>query len=171
MQEHQVADRFWRKVDKNGPIVRPELGPCWIWMSTRCAGGRYGSFRIGTTMRLAHRMAWAIARSEPGTSFVLHKCDNTHCVNPDHLFLGTQSENMADMHSKGRAVNPRGEAHSQAKLTESEVRSIRELHVPGYAGRGTPGGNHALAKRFGVTPDAIRRIVSGETWRHLVPGE
>jgi len=97
------ADRLWEKVDKNGPI-HPVLGTaCWLWMAGRNKLG-YGLFDCGS----AHRIAWILTNGPPppDTPFVLHRCDNPPCCNPDHHFLGTQADNIRDMVAKGRARGP-----------------------------------------------------------------
>lgn len=101
-----VAERFWPKVDKNGPVVRAELGPCWVWTGCQDDRGRGQISAPGGKVRV-HRLAWTLCNGEiPGGSSVLHRCDNPRCVNPEHLFLGTQADNIHDMWSKGRAVMP-----------------------------------------------------------------
>ncbi len=90
---------------------------------------------------------------------VLHRCDNPGCVNPDHLFLGSHADNMADMKSKGRLVNFRGKQHGMAKLTEAVVVRIRERVASGEA-------QNAIATEFRMTPTAISSIVRGRTWAH-----
>ena len=87
---------------------------CWVWKRARGPGGRYGMFSMDGRTQRAHRVAWSLYRGDvPEGQCVLHNCpavDNPACVNPDHLFLGTQAENMRDMHAKGRhrpATGPR----------------------------------------------------------------
>lgn len=88
---------------------------------------------------------------------MLHQCDTPACVNPDHLFLGTQAENMRDMAAKGRAKKWPGESHRDHKLTEADVRAIRKI-APG-----TPG----VAARYGVSDQAIYAVRKGLTWSHV----
>lgn len=107
-----IEDRFWPKVDKNGPIPEhcPELGSCWVW--TACTVQGYGLIgapppcRSGATIR-THRLSWII-HNGPITNglWVLHKCDNPSCVRPSHLFLGTVGDNSRDAARKGRIYRP-----------------------------------------------------------------
>lgn len=95
-----VADRFWSKVDQQGP------DDCWPWLAATFRNG-YGAFVVGGrkgSMTTAHRTAWELANEQrvPEGLFVCHRCDNRPCCNPRHLFLGSQEDNMRDMLSKGR---------------------------------------------------------------------
>lgn len=133
---------------------------CWIWTGSLTRG--YGRFRDVQTGHpvLAHRRSWTLYTGEdPGPRYVLHKCDNPRCVNPEHLFLGTQADNVADMHSKGRdRKRPLyGEAHGQAKATEKIVLAIRSSAE-------TVG---QLVKRFGLARSTIEDIRERRTWKHV----
>ena len=95
LRDGPIARRFWAKVEKTDG--------CWLWRAATGANGRYGRFGIGSKVLLAHRVAWTLAHGElPDAARVLHRCDNPLCVNPAHLFLGTQGDNLRDMTSKGR---------------------------------------------------------------------
>lgn len=157
-----AAEKFWPAVAIGGP------DDCWEWTKSRSAAG-YGSVtftvpKIGT--RIASRAAWILTHGPiPKGMNVLHRCDNPPCCNPAHLFLGTQADNVRDMHEKGRAFTicpPQGEDHNHAKLTWADVREIRRLYRP----RDREFGAHVLARKFGVEPEAVRRLLRGETWKN-----
>lgn len=133
-------------------------------------GDGYGKVNRGQKALSAHRYTWTILNGEPsGSLCVCHRCDNRACCNPEHLFLGTQAENVADMCKKGRGFWPgakglidnRGEKNPKAKLTANQVAWIRANHDKR---KGSPNGNGALAARFGVSRNAIYWIVAGKTW-------
>jgi hypothetical protein len=158
-----VEERFWEKVKKG---IGDE---CWQWIGARSRHG-YGNFGIrpGRTAR-AHRFSYEQERGPiPVGLMVLHRCDNRLCVNPEHLFIGTQIDNMRDMVLKGRRgfvrlpkeSQPRGEKHGGSKLTASDVIEIR---------RRRDGGERyvRLAEAFGVTSGQIRAIAKRENWSHI----
>lgn len=95
-------DFFWSKVDKNGPIVRPELGPCWIW--TGATGSTYGSVSFGKRGGAsAHRLSFRLVRGPiPEGALLRHACDVPVCVRPEHLIPGTNKQNAHDRDSRGR---------------------------------------------------------------------
>lgn len=97
MRGRPLTERFWEKVDVGGP------DECWDWQGARA---HYGHGIINVTGRslLAHRVAWSITHGDPAEANVCHRCDNPPCCNPAHLFLGSQADNIADMHRKGRYV-------------------------------------------------------------------
>lgn len=134
---------------------------CWLW--TADLSNRWGYGRVGPDRpeRLAHRLSYATFRGPipPGLK-VLHKCDVPRCVNPEHLFLGTDVDNMKDMQSKGRTrgnAGLRGSANVRAKLTESAVEQIRSTPI-------VRGSVSALAHQHGVSRRAINFVLRGETW-------
>lgn len=98
-----LATRFWSYVNKSGPIIVPELGPCWIWTKSARSSQGHGGVWDGKRWTHAHRVAYTLANGPipPGME-VCHRCDNPPCCRPDHLFLGSHLENMADMQAKRR---------------------------------------------------------------------
>lgn len=127
------------------------------------SGGYYCFKRRGPLSlknKIAHRHVWEECFGPiPGSLFVLHRCDNRPCVNPEHLFLGTQADNLRDMVQKGRSC--RGERHWNAKLTEAEARSIRATPK-------TSGSTLRLMQQFNVSKTTITRIRAGKLWRHIL---
>lgn len=100
----EIETRFWKYVNKDGPTPahRPELGPCWVWTGGKGRRGR-GSFRVDGKQTGAPRISLLIHGTQiPRDRKACHHCDNPSCVRPDHLFVGTQSDNMQDCSSKGR---------------------------------------------------------------------
>jgi hypothetical protein len=120
--------KFWARVDKNGPI-HPIYGQCWLWIGS--GEGRYGRMYRKGKSPLSHVMSWEIHFGEVSKGLcVCHKCDNPLCVNPDHLFTGTQSDNLKDMTAKGRracgsAIANFGEKNGNCKLTQESVNRIK----------------------------------------------
>ncbi len=96
-----LAERFWPRVNKDGPIPShcPELGPCWVWTG---GGDRYGNIRVDGRTRMTHQVAWLLETGTWPKLNVLHKCDNGFCVRFTHLFEGTHQDNMNDREAKGR---------------------------------------------------------------------
>jgi hypothetical protein len=108
----------------------------------------------------AHRVSWELAHGAiPDELHVLHRCDVRACVRPDHLYLGTHTDNVADRDNKGR--QPRGERNGLAKLTPEQVRTMRAEYAAG--GISQP----ALAKRYGIAHGTIEAIVHHRSWKHL----
>lgn len=132
---------------------------CWVWTAALSTSG-YGwaySPAIGKSEG-AHRISYRhfVGQISKGVS-VLHTCDNRRCVNPSHLFLGTQQDNIADMMNKGRSSHPVGVAHHRAKLTDAAVTAIRACDTPSLK----------LAKHYNVSPGTIRRARYKHAWKHL----
>jgi len=145
-----VEQRFWEKVDKSES--------CWIWKGTTYSNG-YGRICVNGKHVLAHRLSWTLTHSDiPDGFHVCHGCDTPLCVNPEHLFLGTQKDNMQDMISKGRRVNPvmpRGEYAYAAKLTREQVDYIRSSSLS----------VSSLARELGVTIRTVSLIRRRITWK------
>lgn len=147
-----IALRLWAKVNKNGPIPShaPDLGPCWTWTGATRNGG-YGSIKIRGRRHCTHRVAWTMERGAiPGDMNVLHKCDNPPCVNPEHLFLGTDADNVHDMVAKGRQA--RGDTHSSRTKPEAVPRGDR--HGSRLHPETRPRGDAHPARR---RPDYLKR--------------
>lgn len=161
-----LVERFWEKVDKNGPIPKhmPHLGQCWLWTARTNVLG-YGNIREGIPSKrtlLSHRVSWELHNeSIPEGLYALHSCDNPTCVNPMHLFLGTDLDNMQDRDAKKRRSPPRGEKSGTAKLNEDKVIEIRRDYVRGSSTQG----QIALSCKYGVGQAQISRILRGESWK------
>ncbi len=156
--------RFWAKVDKCGPVPAhvPKLGPCWLWTACRNARG-YGSFGFQGGTRLAHRLSWEIhtGRELIGADVcVLHKCDNPACVRPEHLFIGSQEDNIRDRDAKGRARGGMGERHALARLNDELVRLIRARNTSGESG-------YAIGRALGIPNTTVKNVLCGRTWKHV----
>lgn len=122
---------------------------CWLWTNSVDTHG-YGHLFYDGKLRLAHRLMWELTHGPiPKLMHVLHRCDIPRCINPDHLFLGTASQNMKDMHNKGRHSIRQG-----CKLNMELANSIRDM----------PGKHSDIAKRFGVTRPLISAIKRNEIW-------
>lgn len=145
---------FLAKVDNS----RDE-NKCWPWKASKLSNG-YGQLTIKQMHFLAHRISWFIYCGRiPSGLNVLHKCDNPSCVNPNHLFLGTQKENMKDKVDKGRAYTGihKGEKNPANKLTADDVRDMRSKN----------GTLKEIAKEYGVSFGLIGHIKSKRLWKHL----
>jgi hypothetical protein len=136
----------------------PDVFGCWLWTGG-CNACGYGIVRYRGLQRLAHRAAWEICYGPiPDGMGVLHRCDCPPCINPAHLFLGTQADNVADMERKKRSNHPHSQNHGRAKFTAEEVKEIRA----------SPLSSGKLAKKFWVSKTAIRYIRQKDTWRGVV---
>jgi hypothetical protein len=150
-----IENRFWSKVHKTEG--------CWIWLAFKNRDG-YGRFGISTGERkyvcLAHRFAWIITIGPiPKGMNVLHRCDNPACCHPDHLFLGTQQDNVADQMAKGR--KPKGEECFNATMSDEKVRHIKE------ALKDTTVTKASIARRFDVHYFTLTQIAYGKSWAHI----
>ena len=134
--------------------VKKVADGCHEWIAHTMPNG-YGQFRFQGRAQYAHRVAWAMAYGDPGDAYVLHKCDNRKCVNPDHLFLGTFDDNMADMVEKGRQAA--GSRNHHAKLMEKDVLAIRAME----------GKQDDIARQFGVGQALVSMIRSRKIWTHI----
>jgi hypothetical protein len=142
--------------------VFPE-SDCWFWIGL--SGKHYGRFFYQGKYQQAHRVSFKLHREDiPEGLNVLHTCDNTLCVNPSHLFLGTQQDNVDDMVAKGQCFMDkrprRGTEATQAKLNEAEVHEIKFMLGEGYRHRD-------IASFFGVARQTITNIATGHRWSHI----
>lgn len=147
-----LVERFWEKVDVCGP------DECWPWLAATKQGG-YGKI-LGEDgrFRLAHRVAFALVVGPIPVGLLLcHRCDNPGCVNPRHLFLGTQADNLQDMRAKGRGNPPRGRQHPRARLTEELVILIRADRR----------GHRRIARDLGIGKSTVGMVKAGLTWTHV----
>jgi hypothetical protein len=150
MLSPDVAERFSRN-------IQPDNRGCWIWTGTRDRLG-YGRFGLNGRQPGAHRISWELHRGDiPSGMNVCHQCDVPNCVNPDHLFLGTQKDNLHDCSVKGRT--PRGEKQGRSKLKTADVLEIRRL-----AGMTS---QRSIALRFGVSQSTVCDIIAGRKWCHV----
>ena len=141
-------ERFWSKVAIGA------ASECWEWLASRQPNG-YGKFGVPGHTLMAHRVAYCISIGEPADGLcVLHRCDNPSCCNPDHLFLGTQTENMMDKLRKGR--QPTGERNKASRVSDEEVRAIRVLSILGFG----PKKSHA---QFGISYAQAWNIATGRS--------
>lgn len=152
---HRAAlAHFWEQVEKTST--------CWLWTGSLNRGG-YGAISLrlqGNTFTTAHRFAWVLHHGPLLLKVhVLHRCDVRRCVRPDHLFLGTNEDNVQDATTKGRQVPHYGEAHGNAILTEQEVRAIHGLRGQETVAR--------TAERFQVDRGTVSAIQLGKAWTHL----
>lgn len=141
-------DTFWSKVRKSDG--------CWEWLAAKNGNGR-GAVSFRGKMDLAYHVAWILTHGEiPDDLYVLHRCDNPGCVNPDHLFLGTQADNIADKVAKGRQA--RGADYSNARLTQAQAEEIRTRYQAGGIS------TYQLAREYGVSQQTTHRIVAGRSY-------
>lgn len=149
-------ERFWKHVDKKSK------DECWEWNASVSNDG-YGNIRINNKLYLPHRISWVIHNNViPDGLLVCHTCDNRSCVNPSHLFLGTQKENMQDRDKKCRRIALVGEKNGKHRLTEKEVIEIRAKYIPyKYS-------TYKLAKEYGVSTTAVQCIITYKTWKHVM---
>jgi len=148
--------------------AKVEIDPrtaCWNWTASLRPTG-YGQMRYLGTTELAHRISWMLfrgpipkAKNRYGTMNVLHHCDNPKCVNPQHLYIGDQSDNANDAVARDRwgKRGCKGEAHGRSKLTEKDVRAIRASEQSA----------NQLADRYRVSKSAIQHVLRRRSWSHI----
>lgn len=128
---------------------------CWLWLGSADSTGR-GLFRRTT----APRAAWEMVNGPiPNGLIICHECDNPPCVRPDHLWLGTDTDNMRDRDTKGRQA--RGETNGMSKLSAAQVIEIRARRAAGESCT-------AIAKSIGVSKGTVSKVALGQAWRHVI---
>lgn len=137
-------------------IAEPMSG-CWLWTASKLQDG-YGRLRVGNITEGAHRVSYKLNRGKiPEGLCVLHTCDVSACVNPEHLWLGTVADNNADMMKKGRGVFVKGAKNGSSKLTETQVIEIRASTKNQYV----------LAEEYRTSQGHISGILSRKSWSHI----
>lgn len=159
-----LIERFWPRVNKNGD------NGCWNWTAALSAAG-YGQIGAQGERKIlyTHRLSWEIANGQiPNGMVICHKCDNPKCCNPDHLFMGTQKQNMQDARKKGRDVHSRhpncfpiGHKAARAKITNEQASEMMK-EIYGGALRSV------TAKKFGVSVSLISKIINGKCRKHQI---
>jgi len=147
--------RFWKKVQRSES--------CWLWIAGHFSRG-YGAFQIHGKAHCAHRISWIIANGPiPDGMVIMHSCDNPPCVNPDHLVLGTQLDNIKDRDNKNRwrGSGRRGQDMPTAKLSDAEVIEIRVRYAAGFVMQKN------LAAEYGISKTQMHSIVHRKQWTHI----
>lgn len=150
MPPRSTPEKFWKRVNKTEY--------CWIWMGAHQKDG-YGILTYHQKGYLAHRLSYELCNGLiPDGLYVCHTCDNPSCVNPSHLYLGTQSDNMKDRARRGRNNQTRAN-HPRAKFSEKEIEIIRTNYT------GMRGEQRRLARKYNVAESTIRSIVKFINWK------
>jgi hypothetical protein len=148
-------DQFWARLDTTSSPTG-----CWLWTGAKDPCG-YGNLKRDGRYSKAHRVAYELANGPiPKGVRVLHRCDNPPCCNPDHLFLGSQRDNIVDRNTKGRGNYAVGTGHYLTRLTEDDVREIRRLHAEGTK-------QSVLAARYNLGRTTLWLIVHRHTWKEV----
>lgn len=153
------SERFWSFVQKGVGDA------CWLWTKSLSRYG-YGQQWVGGKNWITHRLAWTLTNGEiPKGLCLCHRCDNPACVRPDHMFLGTQRDNLRDMRAKGRERNyrtdpPRGELNGRARLTVDDVREIRRRAALGVS-------HSEIGRAFKYHRANVAHIVNRRVWKHV----
>lgn len=143
--------RFWEKVEAT------YADKCWNWAG-HLGKFNYGQIQVNGRPEPAHRVSWELRFGTiPDGMCVLHRCDNPSCVNPHHLFLGTNLDNIKDRHAKNR--DARGERSGKSTLTNDQVIQIKRLYRPKVFGC------RKIGKQLGIDHSTVCHVISGRTWK------
>jgi len=152
-----TKERFFSKVKLYHGITDED---CWEWIGSKNNKG-YGRINVNGINRIASRIAYKLFKPDFNRHLcVLHKCDSPSCVNPFHLFLGTTLDNNLDMVAKGRhnsGPRPAGESHVHSRLTDKQVKAIREAE----------GTQREIAKRFNISQAVVCNVRNKKAWAHV----
>lgn len=152
-QLDRVKERFWSNVNIRNP------NECWEWIAGKNSGG-YGTVKINRKSYTAHRVSYELSHghgSIPKDILVLHRCDNRQCVNPDHLFLGTQYDNVHDMIKKGRSNYLSGPNHYANKTSKETAETVIRMYLRGRK-------IEEIATLIGISGSTVGRILAGDHW-------
>lgn len=134
-------------------VAPPNERGCKLWTGSRKGKG-YGAFRLEGKMQIASRVSYLLYKGSPDGQLVCHTCNTPLCVNPDHLYLGTYSDNTKQAVAEGRQYTPSGEKNNSAKLTRKQVEEIRSDHRT----------QRPIAKDYGISQLHVSRIKRGLVW-------
>lgn len=153
MRSRPIRERFWEKVKKTDD--------CWLWIAGVNTSG-YGTIgqRKPRKTRLATHVLWELlGRPRRQEECLLHTCDNRRCVKPDHLYVGTHQQNMADRDARGRTA--KGQNKKASKLSPVAVMAMRQERICSSITY------KELGQKYGVCGEVARRAINGQTWRHV----
>jgi len=163
--DESVQERFESKFESVN-TVDDIKGDCWEWTCMTHSYG-YGRFSIDSKWYLGHRISYRLYKGEiPDDKYVLHKCHNACCVNPEHLYLGSQKDNVQDAVSQGNFEDRKngdvsGEINGRSKLTKDDVREIRKKYEE------TNISYSDLAEQYGISFGTVGKIIRRERWQHV----
>jgi DNA-binding XRE family transcriptional regulator len=147
-------------IERFNSKIKVVVDSCHTWQGSHFKVTGYGAFWLKGQNRGAHRIAWEIVKGKiPRGLHLCHSCDNRGCVNPEHMFLGSHQDNVADMVAKARHAF--GERQTNSKLTDAQVLEIRQVYARGGISQ------TELGKSYGVGHTTISYVVNKRAWRHL----
>lgn len=146
----QKINKFY--IDKNN---------CFVWTGNK-THDNYGRIRIGNKKYRVHRIVYILYYGEipKNKPYICHKCNNSKCINPEHLYAGTPKDNVRDMINAKRNNHLKGEKHPKAKLKKHQILEIRNLHKKGYSIR-------KIAKKYNMGKTTIQLIINKKIWKHI----